>query len=403
MIRQHNPDTPAMSREGRAVHRALWKADTKHAHDDDYTLQSRNMDVSPPNLVGLCLDMCSERERREREQHGLLHPLEMQNRHLQKRGFRHGGHPIADPGRTVKEYSRPAAGKELSSPRNLRPPATLLKTVQYLIMEIWEEVNEQDSTSLALAYPFVFDRLRAVRQDLTVQRISGTEGAPVLEGSLGFLLCAPYLVRDLPLEDYSETLHSTQVRESFAELMQCYSRGGKFLRQAEFRALLLLYDLGNLDAMHRALQLPHSIRNSPEIRLALDINRSYLEKNWVRLFRLVRQLDCLKACAFYRHLPDCRSQAIRIYMNAYSSRNCRFPLDHLTYLLAVDSPFKASDMCKRRGLVVTSGEYEFVLFHKASFKDVDLECPGREIQLVEAKKENMSWAEVMMGQEICTV
>lgn len=202
------------------------------------------MNMSPPPPVGLCLDMCSERERRERERHRRLHPLEIQNEQFERRNFGQGSRPIADPGRTVKEYSRPAAGKELSSPRDLRPPATLLKTVQYLLMEIWEQVNEQDPKSLSLAYPFVFDRLRAVRQDLTVQRISGTEGAPVLEGSLGFLLCAPYLVRDLPLEDYCETLHSTQVRESFAELMECYIRGGRFPRQAEFQALLLLYDLG---------------------------------------------------------------------------------------------------------------------------------------------------------------
>lgn len=202
------------------------------------------MNVSPPPPVGLCLDMCSERERRERARHRRLHPLEVQKDQFRSRDFRQGSQPIADPDRTVKEYSRPAAGKEFSSPRDLRPPATLLKTVQYLLMEIWENVNEQDPTSLSLAYPFVFDRLRAVRQDLTIQRISGTEGAPVLEGSLGFLLCAPYLVRDLPPGDYCGTLHSTQVRESFAELMKFYSEGGRFPRQAEFQALLLLYDLG---------------------------------------------------------------------------------------------------------------------------------------------------------------
>lgn len=155
--------------------------------------------------------------------------------------------------------------------------------------------------------------------------------------------------------------------------------------------------------MHRALQLSQNIKDAPEIRQALAINRSYLEKNWVRLFRLVHQLDCLQACAFYRHLLNCRNQAIRTYTHAYSSQNCRFPLGFLTRLLAVDSSFKVRDMCKRRGLVVTSGESEFVLFHKASFKDVDPEDPGREIQLVEMKKKDLSWAEVMIGEEMCPV
>lgn len=202
------------------------------------------MSRSPPPPVGVCLNMCPERERRERERHRLLHPFEMQSGQVMVRTFRTKTHAPADPARTVKEYSRPAAGKELSSPRDLRPPETLLKTVQYLLMDIWENIVERDAACLALAYPFVFDRLRAVRQDLTVQRIRGTIGAQVLEGSLGFLLCAPYLVRDLPLEQYSEVLHSTQVRESFADLMECYKGCGKFPRQVEFQALLLLYDLG---------------------------------------------------------------------------------------------------------------------------------------------------------------
>ncbi|KAM9301638.1 SAC3 domain-containing protein 1 [Gastrophryne carolinensis] len=362
-------------------------------------MQSRTMNMSSFTPIGVCLDMCSERERREREQHRRLHPFEMQSRLVMARTFRNKAHALADPSRTVKEYSRPAAGKELSSPRDLRTPETLLKTVHYLLMEIWENNVEREVASLALAYPFVFDRLRAVRQDLTIQRIRGSIGARVLEGALGFLLCAPYLVRELPLDVYSEVLHSTQVRESFSDLMECYRGSGKFPRQAEFQALLLLYDLGNRDAMNRTLHLPRNIHKAPQVRLALAINRAYLECNWVRLFRLVHQLDCLQACTFYRHLTDCRDQALRTYTHAFSSPNCRFPLDHLTFLLAVDSPLIMAEMCKRRGLTVTSGEQASVLFYKASYKTGELECPGKEINLVEMRKGDVSWADVMAGQE----
>ncbi|XP_068117694.1 SAC3 domain-containing protein 1 [Hyperolius riggenbachi] len=357
------------------------------------------MDRSSLPPVGLCLDMCPEKERKEREKHQRLHPLEIQNGQPVGKKIRRGKYIIADPGRMVKEYSRPAAGKELSSPSELRPPATLLKTVHYLLMEIWENINERDLANVALAYTFVFDRLRAVRQDLTVQRIQGTEGAVLLEESLGFLLCAPYIVRQLPPEDYCEVLHATQLRESFAELMDCYRGCGKFPRQAEFQALLLLYDLGNMDAINKVLQLPHSIQGNPQVRLALAINKAFMENNWVRLFRLVRQLDCLQACAFHHHLTKCRDQALRTYTHGYSSRNCRFPLDHLAWLLMLDSPLTLSDMCQRRGLGITSGEKPTVLFLKSSFKDVELESPGKEIQLVEMKKKDRSWAEVMKGEE----
>ncbi|XP_073515635.1 SAC3 domain-containing protein 1 [Phyllobates terribilis] len=356
------------------------------------------MDASAPP-VGICLDMCPERERRERERQGRLHQYEIQRPQRACKGPRGRGLPIADPKKTVKEYSRPAAGKELSCPKDLRPPTTLATSVQYLLVDVCSSVNFKDLSSLAKAYSFVFDRLRAVRQDLIVQRIRGSGGALVLEGSLGFLLCAPYLVRDLPLADYDEVLHSTQVRESLAELIECYKGGGEFPRQAEFRSLLLLYDLGNMDTIHRALQLPCEVRQSPHVRLAIDINKAHLENNWVRLFRLVRQLNCLQACAFYRHLPSSRHKALCTLIHGYSSRNCRFPVDLLTRLIALDSPSLSTEMCNKRGQTVTAGDQPSVVFLKSALKDVKPESPGGEINLVEQKKGKATWAEVMIGQE----
>ncbi|XP_069821608.1 SAC3 domain-containing protein 1 [Dendropsophus ebraccatus] len=353
------------------------------------------MDTSP--LVGVCHDMCPERETQERESQKRLHQFEIQTVQWTYKGRR--GHPIADPQKTVKEYRRPAAGKDLSRPVDLRTPATLAKTVQYLLMEVWSSVSHKDLSCLAKAYSFVFDRLRAVRQDLIVQKIRGQEGAYVLEGSLGFLLCAPYLVRDLPLADYDEVLHSTQVRECFAELMDCYKGGGEFPRQAEFQSLLLLYNLGNLDTIQRGLQLPSEIRQSAHVCLALGINKAHLENNWVRLFRLVQQLTCLQACVFYRHLASTRSRALCTLIHAYSSRNCRFPLDLLTRTMALDSPSLTIDMCNKRGQPVTSEEQPTVLFLKTALKDVKPESPGREINLVEQKKGKASWSEVMIGQD----
>ncbi|NP_001085761.2 SAC3 domain containing 1 L homeolog [Xenopus laevis] len=356
------------------------------------------MDRCSPAPVGLCLDMCPRNERQERERQGLLHHLETMDGQRARRGRRGQGSMCAHPARTVKEYSRPAAGKELSSPYDLRPPAVLLKTVHYLLMKVWDSVNEMDLGKLSEAYSFVFDRLRAVRQDMTVQRVSGLSGAVVLEASLGFLLCAPYLVRHLPVESYDEVLHATQVRESFAELMECYKEDVRNPREAEFQALLLLYDLGNLDTMNRALKLKPDIEVSPQVCLAMAVNRAFLECNWVRLFRLLHKLDCLQSCAIYHHLSMCRDRNLRTLAHAYSSRNCRFPLDLLTKLMAVDSLETVAEMCVRRGLSLASGGHPAVVFFKSSFKDAVPESRGREILLVEKKKGEFTWAEVMMGE-----
>ncbi|MEE6522791.1 hypothetical protein FKM82_021403 [Ascaphus truei] len=369
------------------------------SHSDPLVFQrgtplARTMNLSPP--VGICPDMCPERERRERELQGRLNRYETLNAERTSRGRRERGHPLADPAKTVKEYSRPAAGKELCSPKDLRPPAVLLNTIHYLLMALWGHTNDM---GLAEVYSFTFDRLRAVRQDLTVQRARDQSGARVLEGSLGFLLCAPYMARELPAGSYDEVLHATQVRESFAELMECYKLGGRHPREAEFQALLLLYDLGNLDAMRRTLLLPCRVGDSPQVRLALAVSRAHLEGNWVRLFRLLRRLDCLQACAFYRHLSASRDWALRTLTHAYSNKHCRFPLGLLARLVAADDPGTVAEMCRTRGLALAPGEHKTVVFLRASFKDMGPERPGREVLLVEEKRRGRTWAEVMMGEE----
>lgn len=74
--------------------------------------------------------MCPARELRGREAQNRLHRFEV------LAGTERDRRPCGDPLRAVKEYSRPAAGKDSTNPTDLRPPAVLLKTVCYLIDDI---------------------------------------------------------------------------------------------------------------------------------------------------------------------------------------------------------------------------------------------------------------------------
>lgn len=79
---------------------------------------------------GSCQTMCPARELRDREAQNRLHRFEIVV------GMEKVRRPRGDPLRAVKEYSRPAAGKDSTNPNDLRPPAVLLKTVCYLIDDI---------------------------------------------------------------------------------------------------------------------------------------------------------------------------------------------------------------------------------------------------------------------------
>lgn len=61
-----------------------------------------------------------------REKEGLLHRFEIDDK------TKYDKKPKADPNITVKCFSRPAAGQDMTNPDLLRSPHTLLCTIRYL-------------------------------------------------------------------------------------------------------------------------------------------------------------------------------------------------------------------------------------------------------------------------------
>ncbi|XP_077183465.1 SAC3 domain-containing protein 1 [Paroedura picta] len=301
--------------------------------------------------TGTCLEMCPAGELARRRRQGRLHVLE--------RG---------PPEQAVKEYSRPAAGKERPRPEELRPPPVLLATVRHLL---GEAARGRPDVSAAEQCAFVSDRLRAVRLDLTVQRVSGRPCAAVLERSLVYLLRAGHQLCAEPPARFDAHLHRAQVQECFAALRRAYrgqeeeeDRGSD--AEPLFQALFLLYNLGSPDALWQILQLPHNIRTTPELSIARAINLAYLERNFARFFCLARELPYLQSCALHPHVARARYLALLTFSHGFSSKNCRYPLERLARLLAMDSLKEAEALCQAQGLTMLEGS---ITFQKGSFKD----------------------------------
>lgn len=111
-------------------------------------------------LVGTCMDMCPEYERVEREVQKELDRWEVVP-----------GTTHADPTAAVKIYRRPAAGRELPLPEDVRPPAVLEKTLNYLFHTLLP--SDPRDPLFAAVQPFLWNRTRAIRQDFIVQSDRG--------------------------------------------------------------------------------------------------------------------------------------------------------------------------------------------------------------------------------------
>lgn len=142
--------------------------------------------------VGKCRNMCSLEEMQERETHQRLNKYEIEANSKTPK-------PRVDFKLAIKEFKRSSVGREFTSVDNLRPWSVLKKTLRHLLLTIcftkddWMHISD-----------FVFDRLKAVRQDMVIQRIEGRRYIEVLEGSSRFLIYSMYKLT-CTLRDYTDT------------------------------------------------------------------------------------------------------------------------------------------------------------------------------------------------------
>ncbi|CAG5134377.1 unnamed protein product, partial [Candidula unifasciata] len=210
------------------------------------------MEISSKTVEGTCQQMCSRQEMIMRENEGLLHLLEV----LTIGDDNLNRNTKADPSRIVKQFSRPAAGRAETDPSDLRPAPVLKETVTYL----FESVVPRDHPAWSSVYEFVFDRLRAVRQDMVIQDITGTDAICLLEQIVRFHVYASYRLRGCDLAVFDPVINKQHLLECLKRLLYLYQvTPGCHNNRAEFESVYLLSNLGDTHALTHFLDLKPDI------------------------------------------------------------------------------------------------------------------------------------------------
>lgn len=195
--------------------------------------------------------------------------------------------PKADPERTVKSFSRSAAGK-IKKQSDLRPPLVLQRTVNYLLFEYYNRkwfftiINEinfslVDNTDVPwhVIYDFITDRLLEVRQDMVIQNVSEIESIGLLQPIVRFHAFAHYRLCNEKMDYFDPVLNKGHLQECLKKLLQMYDNyelssfinGDKsvndiFYRETrkEFEALYITLNLDKEESLQRALNLPNTYK-----------------------------------------------------------------------------------------------------------------------------------------------
>ncbi|XP_026742535.1 germinal-center associated nuclear protein [Trichoplusia ni] len=323
-------------------------------------------DQNTDQIVGTCNLMCPEDEINLREVERLVHVLEVWGMER----------------KLVKSYSRSAADSNMAVPHLLRPYAVLINTVQFLLLEI----TRRKDVPASVVYDFVDDRLRAVRQDMTIQRLPPEQCVNLLEPMIRFYVYYSHKLSNLPLKDYDPALN----KKSLLECMKWYlsscdtidenkkldelsgllshldlNRNTKLTNdRVLIESLYIVCNLNDLHPLYRYVHHSKQLRREPKLQLAYEIAITNLQGNYIKVCRLLDKVCPLTYCALFTYLPTLQRNALEVLSHAYNNKRLTIPSEVLVHWLHFADEFEAQAVCAHYGLKV---EKHAVRFDKTDF------------------------------------
>ena len=279
-------------------------------------------------MSGLLLTMCSEVEAREREACRELSVLEQQrgSEATQRR-------PTVDVALAVKRYQRPAAGAPPPAIAELRPLHVLQRTVEYLLT-LW---TTRDDVPAISRYVFISDRLRAVQQDMTIQRLRS-----------GALLARIVRFHLLMEAEFSSTpqaaalgFSAVQNRSLLCNALTSALEEPGALSVSLHSELLAYFVLLHADEPQTMLpelgRAPQNATGDAAVRRALRLVGPLVRDDAAGVIAAIQHCTLLEVACVLRLLPQARAAILQQCNLAYSSREA-LPLGGLCRRLWLADP-----------------------------------------------------------------
>ncbi|XP_012635523.2 germinal-center associated nuclear protein [Microcebus murinus] len=298
-------------------------------------------------FVGTCPDMCPEKERYMRETRSQLSVFEVLP-----------GTDQVDHAAAVKEYSRSSADQEEPLPHELRPSLVLSRTMDYLVTQIMD----QQEGSLRDWYDFVWNRTRGIRKDITQQHLCDPLTVSLIEKCTRFHIHCAHFMCEEPMSSFDAKINNenmTKCLQSLKEMYQDLRNKGVFCSsEAEFQGYNVLLNLNKGDILREVQQFHPDVRNSSEVKFAVQAFAALNSNNFVRFFKLVRSASYLNACLLHCYFNQIRKDALRALNFAYTvstQRSTLFPLDGVVRMLLFRDCEEATEFLNCHGLAVSDG------------------------------------------------
>lgn len=339
-------------------------------------------------LSATCPDMCPEKERYMRDVQNDLSSYEMAN-------------GVMDHRLVVKKFSRSSADKDEPLPYELRPGPVLLKTMDFLVCNIIDRGEDKD-VETDVWYNYLWNRTRAIRNDLMQQQLTDGRAVAIIERCMRFHIHAAARFCQEPPDLFDAKMNTEHLTKSLQTLKELYQdlgeRGEFFETEPEFRAYELLLNLNEGQTfITQYSQYREEVQKSKEVQFALKVGMALMFNNYVKFFKLLKSATYLQACMMHRYFRQVRSKALDTLMKAYvpPKQVQTLPLDTVIPTLGFENEADAESYLQVYGIKVTDKN---VILDKSLFSlHVEEQPPVvRPLKMVESNR-TVSVGEVIQG------
>ena len=349
--------------------------------------------------VGICQEMCPEFERVERIVQLMVDANEKVIKSLEDVGkslmVRNQMPSSLDPDSRVpredimvKRFRRSAAGYDEQLPSDIRPPAVLKMTLDYLFEDI---VGGPEP--LANVHKFVWDRTRGIRNDFSIQQVTKKEDLKIaidcFERIARFHILSLHQLsrQDADNGEFDHHQEREQLNNTLLSLMYYYDDSRHKLQspnEPEFRAYCIIFEIQDQrpDLEDRAQNWPKRMLKDPRVQTALRLYAAAgntsdeqgplrprtpfatAQANTGGFWSVVRSnaISYMMACIAEIYFNLVRRTALEAIWKAYKGKRGGptkmedWTLRDLTVALGFDMESQTQDFCEEHGFEIDERE-----------------------------------------------
>uniref|UniRef100_A0A7I4BKP9 PCI domain-containing protein n=1 Tax=Physcomitrium patens TaxID=3218 RepID=A0A7I4BKP9_PHYPA len=360
------------------------------------------------SIVGTCQDMCPVREREQRQRLRDLAIFERINGKtdetsatLAVKRTEHIGNDFSETKRSWVTVCRTIAVAELQ-PSDVRPQHVLWETLQYLL-----EMTDRRDCTFESVHAFLFDRTRAVRQELSMQCIANSQAITMIEEIVRFHIMSERELQEQIAglrNDADSQLNLQQLSKSLLTLLNLYSAveaeaSSGWAHEAEFHGyyvLLNLGDRGHSKAEPLALwfrRVRSLVLQAPAFMYCRRVLRCYRSGNYKGFFDLAQKASYLQGCLMELYFGEIRTLALRA-INCGGYKTHPFLLGDIAELLLMKED-DTEEFCKTHGLITCLDKGQLYLTAKQTTFSPSIQTFRHQCSLISRKRAPTFFQEIV--------